>query len=386
MPDAPLATVHRPPSRWQTAPRSSLMVFLAAVFVVFASIGFVTDVTDLGRQPPLRFALNVLISGVFSVAYAFAGITLRGKFWKAFIPLFAVHIFTMSVLANRLPEPPQPLTLNLAQTAYLAGRLGFDGLAIILAICLGYSGFAFVSIREGRRHGLAQMEKAVLESEMTAAREVQHVMVPEDLPPVPGYTLQSVYHPAAEVGGDFFQVIPLPSGRTLIVLGDVSGKGLRAAMIVSMIVGSLRTVCGYTEQPAEILGELSRRLLGRVHDGFATCLALRLDEDGQLTLANAGHLPPYLDGVEIVTPGALPLGLDGGAVYEQSTIAIRPGQTAVLLTDGIAEARDTRHQLFGFARIESLLRAGATAHQLAEAAQRHGQDDDITILSVQRQA
>jgi hypothetical protein len=373
-------------SRWQTAPRSSMVVFLLAVFVVFASIGFVNDVGDMGRQRPLRLLLYALTSGGFSVCYALSGIVLRGKFWKAFIPLFTVHFLLMGLLANRFPQPPRPVQLNAIETAHLADRLSYDGLAIILAICLGYAGFAFVSIREGRRHGLALMEKAMLESEMTAAREVQHVMVPDDLPPVAGYTLHSVYRPAAEVGGDFFQVIPLNSGSTLVVLGDVSGKGLRAAMIVSMIVGSLRTVCGYTEEPAEVLAELNRRLLGRVHGGFATCLALRLDNEGHLALANAGHLPPYLDGAELATPGTLPLGLDDSAAYQQTSLLMQPGQTVLLLTDGIAEAQNEQRQLFGFARVESLLHNGATARQLADAAQAHGQTDDITILSVQRQA
>src|SRR5271168_2676524 len=135
---------------------------------------------------------------------------------------------------------------------------------------------------------------ATLEGEMAAAREVQRLMVPEHPPQINGYSIESIYHPAAEVGGDFFQVISLSSDRALVVIGDVSGKGLRAAMIVSMIVGTLRTVSGFTEEPAEILAELNRRLCGRTYGGFVTCLAVRLEDEGRLTLANAGHLPPYL--------------------------------------------------------------------------------------------
>ena len=131
--------------------------------------------------------------------------------------------------------------------------MAFDGVAVIFSVVLGYVGFVHVSISEARRYSKAQIDKASLESEMAAAREVQRLMVPEDLPAVHGYTIESVYRPAAEVGGDFFQVIPLKSGRTLIVIGDVSGKGLRAAMIVSMLVGMLRTVSGFTEEPGEIL-------------------------------------------------------------------------------------------------------------------------------------
>ena len=371
-------------NRWRNVPRRSLFIFLLAVFFVFASIGFVSDVMNMGRESPLHLGLTVLIAGLFSASYAAAGITLRNQFWKAFLPLFALHFSCMALLGNRFPEPPRPAQLDALQTGILQGRMMFDGLAIILTICLGYAGFVYVSISEGRRHGRAQMEKATLEGEMTAAREVQLVMVPEELPAVTNYAIESVYRPASEVGGDFFQVVPLASGRTLVVIGDVSGKGLRAAMIVSMIVGTLRTVCGYTEEPAAILAELNRRLWGRVHEGFATCLALRLEEQGVFTLANAGHIPPYLNGTEVESPGSLPLGLDESAVYEQSSLHFELSESIVLLTDGIAEAQDTSHALFGFARVESMLRAGATAKSIADAAHQHGQNDDITVLSIQR--
>lgn len=218
----------------------------------------------------------------------------------------------------------------------------------------------------------------------SAAREVQRVLVPESLPHVPGYSVESVYRPASEVGGDFFQVIPLASGRTLLAIGDVSGKGLRAAMIVSMIVGALRSISGFTEEPAEILAELNRRLCGRMGGGFATCIAVRLEEPGTLTLANAGHLPPYLNGIEAELGGSLPLGLVESATYEQTTLPMAPGDAAVLLTDGICEAQDERQVLFGFARIESMLREGASPGDVATAAQKHGQNDDLTVLRVVR--
>jgi len=221
-----------------------------------------------------------------------------------------------------------------------------------------------------------------VQQELDAAREVQRVLVPEELPQIPGYSIESVYRPSAEVGGDFFQVIPLSSGGTLLAIGDVSGKGLRAAMIVSMIVGALRSISGFTEEPSEILSELNRRLFGRMGGGFVTCLAARLEDGGKLTLANAGHLPPYIDGVEMALAGSLPLGLVENASYEQSTMRMAPGEAAVLLTDGICEAQDDRQVLFGFARVESMLRQGASAGEMAHAAQQHGQNDDLTVLRV----
>ena len=210
-------------------------------------------------------------------------------------------------------------------------------------------------------------------------------MVPEDLPRIRDYLIESVYRPAAEVGGDFLQVIPLQGGRTLIVIGDVSGKGLRAAMIVSMIIGMLCTVSGFTEEPAEILGELNRRLCGRTDGGFATCLVVRLEDGGRLTLANSGHPPPYLNGTEVTFAGSMPLGLAETATYAQTSLDLRVGDRIVLLTDGIAEARNEQGALLGFPLVERLLREGASAHALAETAQRHGQNDDLTVISVTRE-
>src|SRR5215472_3417314 len=224
---------------WQSVPRKTVVIFLLAVFFVFAGVGFANDTIDIGRQPPLRFGIAVFLTGCFAIAYAYTGVRLRGKSWIGFFPLFGLQFLCMLLLANWFPNGPIPVQLNAAQTDHLHNRLAFDGVAIIVVVVLGYAGFTHVSIREAKRHVKLQLDKASLESEMAAAREIQRVMVPEDFPPTAGYVIESVYRPAAEVGGDFFQMIPLKSGRTLVVIGDVSGKGLRAAMIVSMIVGML---------------------------------------------------------------------------------------------------------------------------------------------------
>jgi len=170
-----------------------------------------------------------------------------------------------------------------------------------------------------------------------------------------------------------------------MVIGDVSGKGLRAAMVVSMIVGMLSIVSSSTEEPADILSELNRRLCGRTHEGFATCLVVRLDGDGRLVLANAGHPSPYLNGIEIPFTGSMPLGLTETVSYTSSALEMRSGDRALMLTDGVAEARNEDGVLLGFARVEALLRGGATARTIADAAQQHGQDDDLTVISIVRQ-
>jgi hypothetical protein len=369
---------------WRTVPRRSKIIFLLAVFFVFAIIGFANDTMDMGRQAPFRFWLGVVLPGLFALSYAFAGVTLRSRWWKAFLPVFAVQFVAMGALDKVFPDPPPLAQMGAHELEILHKRLTFDGIAMIIAVSLGYTGFIYVFISEGKRYLRTRTEMATLEGEMAAAREVQRVMVPEHPPQIGGYSVESVYHPAAEVGGDFFQVIPLSSDRALVVIGDVSGKGLRAAMIVSMIVGTLRTVSGFTEEPEKILIELNRHLCGHMQEGFATCLVVRLEGQGRLTLANAGHLPPYVNGTEFSLPGSLPLGLDESAAYEQVSLEMAPGDTVVLLTDGIAEAQNALRVLFGFERVESMLQEGATAKIVADAAQLHGQNDDLTILRLAR--
>jgi serine phosphatase RsbU (regulator of sigma subunit) len=318
--------------------------------------------------------------GVFAVGYAFAGVVLRGKALRAMIPWFILQFFSMGALGYFYPDKPQ----GAGAAADSLSRLHFDGCAIMVCVALGYAGFVSAFVSEARRYIKSQAEKLRLEGEMTAAREVQRVMVPEALPAIPGYAIESVYRPAAAVGGDFFQVISLPGGRSLAVIGDVSGKGLQAAMIVSMIVGILSIISAASEEPAEILAELNRRLYRRMSGGFATCLAARLDPDGQLTVATAGHPAPYLNGREVSLPGSMPLGMSDSESYSQTTLGMRAGDVAVLLTDGVPEASNTDGELFGFARVESLLRGGASAVTLADAAQQHGQNDDLTVIAISR--
>ena len=235
------------------------------------------------------------------------------------------------------------------------------------------------------RYSIAERRRqAGMEQEIQNARELQQVLVPETVPSLTGFTLTSAYRPAQEVGGDFFQIIPLPGGATLVVLGDVSGKGLKAAMAVSLIVGAISSSAETTASPAEILAALNRRLHGRLNGGFATCLALRLDPEGNCILACAGHPAPFLNGSEIQLPGALPLGLTPAATYKESAIRLHPGDHLSLYTDGLLEARSASGELYGFDRLQNLFATQPDAAQATEAAVAFGQDDDITVLTLTR--
>jgi phosphoserine phosphatase RsbU/P len=220
-------------------------------------------------------------------------------------------------------------------------------------------------------------EKARAAAEFQAAREIQQRLVPASLPQVAGYVLQAAYSPAEEVGGDFYHVLEQGNSGTLIVVGDVSGKGLPAAMTVSAIIGSLRMtgVC----DPAEVLRRLNESLCGNVPGGFVTCLASRLHADGSCTMANAGHLAPYRNGEEIPVSPGLPLGIAPGADYVATAFHLAPGETLTVLSDGVVEARNPAGELFGFDRTSAI--STRSAGEIARAAQHFGQQDDITVLT-----
>ena len=233
-----------------------------------------------------------------------------------------------------------------------------------------------------------------VEQEIAAARSVQQILIPDQLPHIPGFGIESAYFPAQEVGGDFFQILPIPNPAdpdhpaAFIVLGDVSGKGLKAAMTVSLIVGTLRAFAETYRSPGELLTGLNRRLHGRI-DGFATCLALMIQPNGKLTIANAAHPNPYLNGAEIPTDANLPLGLAPDIQYTETILQLQHNEHCALVTDGVVEATSaTTRELFGFDRTESISRQSASS--IAECARSFGQGapqaDDITVLTITRVA
>jgi len=373
------------PGLWRKTPPKFVAIFLLAVFFLFSSFGFVFDGMGMGRQRALHFALTVVLGGLFAVAYAVTGITLRRRWWIGCVLVFVLQTVCMGLIGNLLRDAPPITQLDSVQLVHFHNRLVFDGVAVIVSVVLGYIGFIIVSISEARRRIRLESDKAAMESELAAAREIQRIMVPQELPPAPGYAIESIYRPATQVGGDFFQVIPLSGGQTLVVIGDVSGKGLSAAMIVSMLIGMLRTLSGLTTDPIKILVELNSALFAHKHSGFVTCLAVRLDPSGSINAANAGHLPPWLNGVETAFSGSVPLGVLESITPEQVALEMRCGDRLTLLTDGVVEARDPQGVLFGFDRAQSLMRE-ASPLALAEAAIHHGQDDDLTVISIRRTA
>lgn len=367
---------------WDTVPKRSAVMFLTAVFLTFTTMGMIGDISDMGRQPVIRFAASVLVSGSFAVIYAWSGVKMRGRFWKVAAPLFVVQILVMRTISQFYPDLNMPTPMTAADVARLSDRLNFDSIASMIAIFLAYAGFVFVFIGEFRRRMRVTTEKVSLETEMAAARAVQQVIVPEHAECFPGFCVDSTYVPAQQVGGDFFQILPDNEGGMLVVVGDVTGKGLPAAMLVSMLVGSIRTAAEDSDDPARILLKLHDRLVGRSSGGYATAIAARIGNDGTVTVANAGHLPPYLDGEEIELAGTLPLGFAGAGQYQKSTFVIEPGSRIVFCTDGVVEAQGRDGELFGFDRTRRI--STRTAAEIGEAAREFGQSDDITVVAIER--
>ena len=278
-------------------------------------------------------------------------------------PIFAAGMSDWSGHTYR-----SPLTLQAGQIPiHFASIADFTSILVIVLIIF----VRFLRI---------QHDQERVSSELAAARSVQELMIPQEKLATPGFEVDSVYRPANEVGGDFFHVQSTGDGGLLVIIGDVAGKGLKAAMNVSMLMGALRRTP--ERSPAKILESLNRVLTGS--ESFTTCQAAWFGANGELVLANAGHLPPYLNSQEIALPGALPLGVLPEVEYEEVRLYLHPGDRILLLSDGVVEARRPSGEIFGFDRVHNL--SNQSAFYVAEAARDFGQEDDITVLTIRRLA
>ncbi len=311
--------------------------------------------------------LNNILQVIFCIAIcllllgiATDGLRTLGK--KAWLPLspavFLAGLFVMSILAIVFPK-----FLGIAPSVDAVLLCCFP-LAVLVV-------FLF-------RFTQQQRENAQMIGELEAARSMQSLLVPATPPNTPGFAVESVYLPASEVGGDFFQIQAAEDGSLLIVLGDVSGKGLKAAMTVSTIVGALRNE--KSRQPSPILANLNRVLHDQI-TGFVTCCAVLISADGRTTIANAGHLSPYLDGAELTIEAGLPLGIVAEGGYAETHHDLAPGERLTFVSDGVVEAINHKRELFGFNRTQKI--SSESAEIIANTAKEFGQEDDITVVRVQ---
>jgi Stage II sporulation protein E (SpoIIE) len=348
-----------------------IALFLGYFAPNFARLGLFTGISVIA----VYFVPSLVVQAVLPLLLV-RGLIRGNRDARVVLPAIAVvsaanywNFFSMMATFWRLPFPMHPLpvvAIGSYETDfwYIWSAIYFVTMLLFLVL---------------RTIGIARQHARVA-AEVEAARTVQHVLIPEEIPAIPGFTLESVYKPAGEVGGDFFQILPTAAGGVLVVIGDVSGKGIPAAMTVSLLVGTFRTLAHYTQNPSQILTAMNTRMLARSHGGFTTCLVLRADADGTLIVANAGHIAPYLEGQELPLESGLPLGIAALADYVESKFHIAPGQQLTLVTDGVVEARDKTGALFGFERMARL--SIKSAEVIVEAALKFGQEDDITALTL----
>ena len=362
------------PEHLRATPFKRLWSQLVGVFFLFSVVGFLVDLVYARGQMHYAQVLSVaVISGLNALLWVFVLARLSRVLIVPLIvlqfvlPLINTAIVTwMGVAFNLRPVPSDK-------------GIDFAAFGIMSALILSYV-FFIIYLRG------AGMESFRMQNELAQAQEVQQVILPESRMALPGLMVESEYRPAREVGGDFFQMIPHGTdGSLLIVAGDVAGKGLKAGMLVALLVGAIRTAAQYVPDPAAVLSALNLLLVGR-SDAQATCLALRISKDGAVTLANAGHIAPYLNGEPLPMEGALPLGMIEGAESSVMHFQLNEGDRLMLMSDGVAEATDRAGQLFGFERVHQLLRTAKSATEVAGAAQAFGQEDDISVISITRTA
>lgn len=267
-----------------------------------------------------------------------------------------------------------------------------DDLDLFIALC----SLAAIAIENAKMHK-SLMERQRLVKDMEFARTVQESFLPQKPPEVASYIFSTHYTPAQEVGGDFYDFILLDRKRIGIVIGDVSGKGVPAALYMAKLGSDLRTLAFTEKDPASALRQLNNQLAERSRRGmFATLLYMELDsQDGQLTISNAGHLPPIIkkaDGLvqKLAPAGGSPLGILAGMSFGQETIHLDRGDTMILYTDGIIEAMDAEEKLYGFERFESLIRKSSSEPDILKAAiiddvsrftGLSAQHDDMTLVA-----
>jgi serine phosphatase RsbU (regulator of sigma subunit) len=232
------------------------------------------------------------------------------------------------------------------------------------------------------------VRKTQLESDQMAARRIQQTLIPQALKPLPGYEIKTFYQPFRDVGGDYFDIIDLPTGRTLLVIADVSGKGMAAALLAANIQALVRSIANVDAEPMALASHINRHLNGYTPaESFATAVFLLLHRDsGALTYVNAGHNAPILfaDGAtKRLEPTGVPLGLFSDAKYAAKTAALGSGDSLLLFTDGLTDSiagADPEARL----RMAFADSVGKTMSNLESLVDAKFSQDDVTILLLKR--
>jgi predicted ester cyclase len=245
-------------------------------------------------------------------------------------------------------------------------------------------------------------ERELLEHELRVARSIQQASLPKEVPNLEGWQIFPYYQPAREVGGDFYDFHLLSRDQLGVVVGDATGKGVPAALVMSTTCGMLQLAAQAlgSSSPGEVLERVNETLLSRIPSNmFVTCFYTILDpKSGSLSYANAGHDLPYLhrngDAEELRARG-MPLGLMPGMSYEEKETILEAGDSALFYSDGLVEAHDPKGEMFGFPRLRTLVAEHAKGEPLVDFLMDElryftgygwEQEDDITLVTLQRSA
>ncbi len=261
------------------------------------------------------------------------------------------------------------------------------------------SGFAEL-VQERLEQEIRERER--VEQDLRVARRIQQASLPEEVPILEGWQITPIYQPAREVGGDFYDFHLLSEGRLGLAVGDATGKGVPAALVMATTCGMLQLAAQASDfsSPGEVLERVNEALTVRIPPNmFVTCFYAILDPNrGRLHYGNAGHDLPYLwhggDAEELRARG-MPLGLMPGMHYEEKETILEAGETVLLYSDGLVEAHDPRGEMFGFPRLRKLVAEHGDKRSLGDSlleelysftGEGWEQEDDITLLTLRRSA
>lgn len=364
-------------------------LFFTAVFLIVSHLGLVPK----GQEPPgfANIAGFVLFTGIFwLIVMAPAGALFGAMFTRGLVKRikrlvqatarFAAGDYTQRVRVTKRDE---------------VGQLEeqFNTMAEQL----------IESIRKQQElveYNARIEERARIEQELQTARLIQHSLLPKELPKPSGWQISAYYQPAREVGGDLYDCFTCADGRLALVIGDVTDKGVPAALVMATTRSMLRAAALTSDSPGEVLARVNDLLYNDTPERmFVTCFYALLDlENGKMCYANAGHDLPYQrlkgEAAELLATG-MPLGLMPGMRYEEREVSIAPGESILFYSDGLVEAHNPAREMFGFPRLKALLTRAHDQSSLItfllhelETFTGEGweQEDDVTLLTLQRVA
>ncbi len=383
-----------------------------ALLAFFNLVAFIS-LFWLSRKKSVKSAIFL-----FSIVFVLISFSLSIGWGVSDIATNAVYVMTITQISLLLRRWRFALILGILLTGYLLfGWAELNGLfaplfytdlnANYINVVIFLLFLTFVSYTTSRlvdRVLQAQIAEAArrqeLESRTKIAAEVQMSMLPARAPAYAGFDISGRSIPAKDVGGDFYNYYQLASGELAIIIGDVTGKGMSAALLMAVTTGMIDSLIPTTAKPTELLAITAARLEKHSQrSGLnAACLAAFLREDGTLCVANAGCIAPAIrhngSSVEWLNVQGLPMGVDSEMIrYEQVETMLTPGDLVIFTTDGVVEAQDTQQKILGFDRLESIIVDGPTAS--ARAMQTHileqvqsyqdatEQFDDMTVIVIQ---